>query len=495
MTEPSSDNMPWLPVAEAISAALAGLPAFETETPQLRGDLTQLVEVGSQLRHFCATIDSHTRDSRHLWHELRNLAGTIQGYCELILEEAHAGRVAICVNRIAEQCRDLLIYEQQRQSLPAFSTQNQHHRNIAKSTLLIVDDRQESREILARHLQDSPHRIFEAASGQQMFAVLEREPVDLILLDLIMPDTDGYELLLKLKADERFRALPVIVISGSQDQGRIIACIEAGADDYQFKPFNPVLLHARVSACLERKQWLDLEAQYRSELERNQQFIRHVFGRYLSQEIVEQLLEDPDGLELGGEERTVTVMMADINGFTTICEKLSPSRVVKLLNNYLGAMSEVVMAHGGTVDEFIGDAVLALFGAPVTHTDDADRAIKCALAMQNAVSDVNQRNRRDNLPDITLSIALHTGAVVAGNIGSEKRTKYGVVGHTVNQTSRIEDACPPGAIVISQATIEATRLPLKLSDKQVIRAKGIFNAITLCELYGVLPDQERRGQQ
>ncbi len=320
-----------------------------------------------------------------------------------------------------------------------------------------------------------------------MFDRLSSEEVDLILLDLILPEMDGFQLLQRLKQHNIWRAIPVIVVSGMKDTERVISCIEAGAEDYLFKPFNPVLLQARISAGVERKRWHDREEKYRKELELNQRFIRKVFGRYVSEEIVDALLENPDGLDLGGVQRKVTVLMADICGFTTICEQLPPHRVVRLLNNYLGGMADIVMKYSGTVDEFIGDAILAIFGAPVRRHDDSDRAICCALEMQQALVGINQRNKLEDLPQIEIAISLNTGLVVAGNIGSEKRTKYGVVGHTVNQTARIEEQCPAGSIYISEATLNDSQSLLSIGMGKMIQAKGILQAITVYELTDLSP--------
>jgi class 3 adenylate cyclase len=181
-------------------------------------------------------------------------------------------------------------------------------------------------------------------------------------------------------------------------------------------------------------------------------------------------------------------MMADIRGFTAIAEKLAPPRVVRLLNNYLGAMSEIIMKHNGTVDEFIGDAILAIFGAPINRPDDTDRAIRCALEMQQAMTTVNAKNRAENLPEIAMGISLNTGTVVAGNIGSEQRTKYGVVGHTVNQTARIEDHCPAGAILISEATLADAKSLLSIGSAKTIQAKGILKAFTIYQLTAMAPE-------
>ena len=365
-------------------------------------------------------------------------------------------------------------------------------KNNATGTILVVDDQSESREILRRYLQQGQHQVLEADGGKQMFDVLAANKVDLILLDLILPEMDGDELLQQLKYDELLRAIPVIVVSGNRDTERVIRCIEAGAEDYLFKPFNHILLQARISAGVERKHWHDKEQQYRDELERNQRFIRGVFGRYLSEEIVATLLEDPDGLDLGGVQRKVSVLMADIRGFTTIAEQLPPQRVVRLLNNYLGTMSDIIMKYNGTVDEFIGDAILAIFGAPISREDDSDRAICCALEMQAAMDEINQRNRAEQLPEITMGISINTGLVVAGNIGSKKRAKYGVVGHTVNQTARIEEHCEAGSILISEATLLDCKALLSIGKSKSIQAKGILKEIKTFELKDIAPDYTAR---
>ena len=174
------------------------------------------------------------------------------------------------------------------------------------------------------------------------------------------------------------------------------------------------------------------------ELKVRNRFIEETFGRYLSGEVVAQLLSSPDGLELGGEKRKLTMLMADLRGFSAIAERLSPEQVVRVVNNFLGTMAEVVLSHGGTIDEFIGDSILGFFGAPVSREDDAQRAVSCALAMQKGMERVNRRNRDEGLPAVEMGIAVHTGDVVVGNIGSVKRAKYGAVGSHVNLTARSE---------------------------------------------------------
>lgn len=220
------------------------------------------------------------------------------------------------------------------------------------------------------------------------------------------------------------------------------------------------------------------------QLERRNQFIRKTFGRYTSDEIVEELLDMPDGLKLGGEKREVTILMSDLRGFTALAERLEPAEVVSLLNHYLSAMVEAIQRNGGTIDEIIGDAILVLFGAPVAMEDAAQRAVRCALEMQKAMGGVNEHNLQRGWPEIEMGIALHTGEVVVGNIGSTKRSKYGVVGRTVNLTARIESFTVGGQVLVSPALIRAASSGLILGDEIEVHAKGMREAIECRGLLG-----------
>jgi len=244
------------------------------------------------------------------------------------------------------------------------------------------------------------------------------------------------------------------------------------------------LLQARISAGIERKRWHDREEQYRQQLERSERFIRATFGRYLSDDIVSEILESPEGLELGGDLREVTIMMSDIRGFTTLSEHLPPQKVVQLLNRYLGKMTEIILDFRGTIDEFLGDAVLAVFGAPRKGDDDAERAVRCAIAMQEAMKNINEQNLADGLPELTMAIAINTGTVVAGNIGSERRAKYGFVGHEMNVTSRIEDIAKPNQILISASTLDKLPASYEVGDSQSISAKGIKENVVVYTIKG-----------
>jgi class 3 adenylate cyclase len=413
-------------------------------------------------------------------HELMNVLSAIFGFAELLRDD---------IGQQQPELEDALV----RLLQVANTATNGESGEVATATqvitsepgfILAVDDLQENRELVARYLSRSGHMVVTAAGGEEALRTLDQSDVDVVLLDLMMPDMDGREVLRRIKEHPDWRATPVIMISGRQDMDGIIECIEAGADDYLLKPFNPVLLQARIKAGIERKRWHDREEQYRQQLERNEKFIRATFGRYLSDEIVTDILERPEGLELGGDLRKVTIMMSDIRGFTTLSERLAPTQVVTLINRYLAAMIDIIMAHQGTIDEFIGDAILAVFGAPQRRDDDADRAVSCALAMQAAMSDLNQENAAQGLPRISTGIALNTGDVIAGNIGSERRSKYGFVGHPMNVTSRIEDLTAGGEILASDSTVQSLQGNYAVGASQTLKVKGIEQSIQVHQILG-----------
>ncbi len=237
--------------------------------------------------------------------------------------------------------------------------------------------------------------------------------------------------------------------------------------------------NARLYETLERK-----VAERTEQLEVRNRFIRETFGRYLSDEIVESLLETPEGLTLGGEKRTVTIMMADLRGFTALTETLPPEKVVTMLNTYLSVMTDVIRRYQGTIDEFIGDAILVIFGAPLWRPDHAEKAVACAIAMQLAMEDVNRKNREAGLPAVAMGIGLNTGEVVVGNIGSEKRAKYGVVGTNVNVASRVESYTVGGQVLVAESTRRAVSAPLRIDSTLVVQPKGVKEPITIYEVGG-----------
>lgn len=221
------------------------------------------------------------------------------------------------------------------------------------------------------------------------------------------------------------------------------------------------------------------------QLEVRNQFISQLFGRYLSDEVVNTLIEKPGALNLGGEKKELTIIMTDLRGFTSFSERLGPETVVTMLNNYLGVMVEIISGYNGTVLEFIGDAIMVVFGAPAPLEDHAGRGLACAVAMQLGMEKINAWNTANGYPEIEMGIGINTGQVVVGNIGSEKRTKYGIVGGQVNLASRIESYTVGGQILISEATLEASGSPLRIKGQMTVHPKGVGAPITIYEIGGI----------
>lgn len=213
--------------------------------------------------------------------------------------------------------------------------------------------------------------------------------------------------------------------------------------------------------------------------------IRKTFGRYLTDEIVANLLESPKGLSLGGERREITILTSDLRGFTATSERLPPEEVIKVINFYLGHMADVITQYQGTIDEFMGDGILVLFGAPTRRSDDAERAVACAVAMQLAMTEVNESVKAWGLAPLEMGIGINTGEVVVGNIGSEKRTKYGVMGSQVNLTYRIESYTTPGQILISESTLKAAGAIVQVIGQKEVKPKGVQNPLQIYDVGGI----------
>ena len=339
--------------------------------------------------------------------------------------------------------------------------------------------------MLSRRLVKRGYEVATAEGGEQALALVGGGGVDLILLDIDMPGMTGLDVLRALRATTTRADLPVIMAT-ARDQGQdIVEALSLGANDYVTKPLDFPVVIARIESQLSLKRAMEEIRRLAGELEIRNRFIQRTFGRYLSEEVVASLLETPEGLALGGEKREVTLLFADLRGFTAMADRYTPEQVVRLLNNYLGTMADIITAHQGTIDEFIGDAILALFGAPVARPDDAERAAACAVAMQLAMEDVNAFNRREGLPEVKMGIAVNTGDVVVGNIGSQTRAKYGVVGTHVNLAGRIEGFTVGGQILVSESTLRKAGGSLAVGERVTFEAKGFQDPVAVYDLRGV----------
>jgi len=218
---------------------------------------------------------------------------------------------------------------------------------------------------------------------------------------------------------------------------------------------------------------------------RDRDIIRDALGRYVNPELASRFIEDPESLALGGKLTTATLLMSDLRGYTTLSERLSPGEMVGLLNRYLGAMTEVIHTFGGTIIEFIGDAIFVVFGAPFSTGNDAERAVRCSIAMQQAMGEFNDVSAAEGSPQLQMGIGLNSGEVIAGNIGSERAAKYGVIGAAVNLTARIEGLTTGGQILFSEGTRSVLDDDVDCVGPRLVRVKGVSHPLAIFELKGM----------
>ena len=358
---------------------------------------------------------------------------------------------------------------------------------LVGSTLLVVDDEKEIREILVRQLTrlEPDCRAIEAPCGRDALRSIDETDVDVVLLDVMMPDLGGLEVLKEVRRRFSRAELPVVMVTGRREMEDILQAFHLGANDYVTKPFELPVVVSRIATQLELKR-------ANEEVKKQSLFIRSTLGRFLTDGVVDRVLEKAVGSAGEGEKRPLTIMMTDLRGFTSLSERLAPEKVVETLNVYLGTMVPVIGQFGGTIDEIVGDGLLVLFGAPVPQEDHAARAVACAIAMQEAMRSVNHRLREGGFPEIEMGIGINTGVAVVGIIGSLDRSKYGVVGRHVNLAARIESCTVGGQILVSESTRREIGAILEVSGQSQVEAKGFEEPISLYEVEGIGGKYSRR---
>ena len=348
------------------------------------------------------------------------------------------------------------------------------------ASILIADDDTVSRKLLRRLLEQDGHNVRAAAHGREALELFDEEAADVVLLDIVMPELDGISVLERLKATPGSEHVPVIMISAVDETDSVVHCIEAGADDYLPKPFNPVILRARINAGLAKKRLHDLERAR----------VHDVFSRFLPEHVVEDVLErTDDDLRLGGVQTTGTVMFTDLRGFTAFSEHRPPGLVIEALNRYFDETSDAILEHGGTLVAYRGDGFLAVFGAPIEIEDHADQALVTARDMIDMrLPRFNAWLREKGFGDeVRMGIGLNSGSFMSGNVGSLRRLEYTVHGDTVNTASRIEGMTKTvgGPILLAQSTRDALlRDPGDLQHLGEFEVRGRQSTIELWTLDG-----------
>ena len=288
--------------------------------------------------------------------------------------------------------------------------------------LLVADDNRVNRLLLTRSLELQGHRVASAENGRVALEKLRAEAFDLLLLDMEMPEMNGFEVMEQLAADTALRDLPVIVTSSLEDLTHVVRCIELGADDFLRKPVNPVLLKARIGSSLEKKRLRDQQ--------------KEMVKRFATSEVAADLQQS--GFALGGRRVQGTVMFADIRGFTAIVEVQTPEETIELLNTWYTLMFEAISSQGGVVNQMIGDGLMAIFGAPLPLPDPALASVRAALDMVEMIDLLNAERQAQGKPPIAIGVGIATGTMIAGYTGTNQRATYTCIGDAVNLAARLE---------------------------------------------------------
>ena len=357
--------------------------------------------------------------------------------------------------------------------------------------LLVVDDEPDVGDLFRVRFRNDVRKggltIHFAENGVRALEVLEQDhDIDVVVTDLNMPEMDGLALLQRITELER--PLRTIVLSAYGDMTNIRAAMRRGAFDFQVKPLDIDDLRATLAKAVQIVRTLRAgeEAQeMATTLAARNEYLKDVFGRYVSDDVVSQLLESPDGPELQGERRTITVMMADVRGFTALSEEMPAERVVGVLNGYLNRAADAILRWRGTINEILGDGLLVFFGAPIPDPDAAEHAVAAALELQLAMIELNARHREEGLPELAVGIGIHTGEAIVGTIGSDRRMKYAAVGRNVNLAGRIESHTVGGQVLISSDTHDHVAHIAEVAGRFETRAKGLDAPLVMHEVQGL----------
>ena len=359
---------------------------------------------------------------------------------------------------------------------------------MSEPVALIVDDSAVNRMLLARHLASMGIAAREAGDGRSALEALQQSSADVavVLLDVMMPEMDGYETLAAIKGDESLRQLPVIMISGVDELQSVARCIELGAADYLPKPFDPVILAARVRASLADKRLRDMEAAHaaaQAELLRTIERQKAELSRFLSPQVA-ALVSSPEGEQLlAGHRRQATAVFCDLRGFTAFSDSAEPEEVLGVLREYHAAMGELIVEHGGTLEHFAGDGMMVFFNDPVPQDDHVERAVRMAMAMRERFATLAAGWSKLGF-DLGLGIGIATGYATLGRIGFEGRYDYGMVGTSVIVASRLSSAAEANQILLNpraHAAVEAITFVEPVGELQL---KGFARPIPAVNVVG-----------
>lgn len=370
------------------------------------------------------------------------------------------------------------------------------------ASVLVVDDDPVTRLMLTESLERHGHHVRAAEDGSKALDLLRTERFDVVLLDVLMPQMDGYGVLEQLKGDADLRHIPVVMVTSVDDIESAVRCIELGADDYLSKPIDPVLLTARVNAGLTKKRLHDLEMEHLEEVAQlNRQLEARVeeqmaelvrtgeLKRFLPHQVAEGLLAGQLAPADGFERRKLTLLFADMVGFTDLSETLEPEELSEVLNEYLREMTAVAVAHRGTLDNYIGDGLMVIFGAPIPdeETVQAWHAVQAAFGMKARAEELTAAIRGRGIPaDLRVRVGVNTGHCTVGVFGSDVLRAYKAVGFAVNVAARLQSEAEPGVVLAGFRTYALVKDRVRAEQREPLMLKGAARPVEAWEILGLV---------
>lgn len=374
---------------------------------------------------------------------------------------------------------------------------------MRKDVWVLCNSREDMIEAQRRINEGGGMRAFcllriDAVESAMQRALEQNELPSLLLVDYESGCREEFASLRLLLSQPAFVGIPLFFMASVKEKEVDEKCYQMGATVVLHKPFSDTAMVRIERAALQQqmtknyekivqKQTSELAAakeikRLNEQLETRNALLHQILGKYFSDEVVDVILEQPEGAAIGGEKRTLAVMMADLRGFTALSERLSADMVVAMLNHYLEEMTEVILKYRGTIIEFIGDAILAVFGAPLVAEHATDDAIAAAIEMQNRMEGVNRYNTEHGYPEIEVGIGIHTGEAFIGNIGSEQFMRYNVIGQVVNICSRIQTYSVGGQVLVSEQTRQYLHGDWEVYKSFEISMKGIHERLAICDV-------------
>ena len=356
----------------------------------------------------------------------------------------------------------------------------------ASATVLVVDDDPLNRQLLTMSIGHLGHEVIEAGNGLEAIQALDEHRIDVVLTDIEMPEMDGYALLQHRQGDDRLKAIPFIVISGVDEMASVIRCIGLGAEDYLPKPFDPVLLHARLGASLDRKRMTD-ELQLLNEhlAERVDEKVAEVerlnsLRRFVSPQLAEALAVGGDEI-LASHRREITAFFCDLRGFTAFAETAEPEEVMAVLREFHDAVGPMIFEHDGTIAQFTGDGMLVFFNDPVALDDPAWNAVQLAVAMRDRTAELSAVWKRRG-HDLQLGIGIAVGYATCGEIGFEGRTEYTAIGTVVNLSARVCAIAAGNQILVTNKVFAAVEDRVRSAAIGDVEFKGLTRPVPILEI-------------